>query len=40
MSKQIYVQAQADHIESLFRATALSAIEELAKGSSCLQLFS
>ena len=29
MSKQIYVQAQADHIESLFKATALSAIEEL-----------
>jgi len=27
--KQIYVQAQADHIESLFRGTPLSAIEEL-----------
>ena len=29
MSKQIYVQAQADHIESLFRAAPLAAIEEL-----------
>ena len=29
MSKQIYVQAQADHIESLFRGSPLSAIEEL-----------
>lgn len=29
MSKQIYVQAQADHIESLFRSSPLSAIEEL-----------
>ena len=29
MSKQIYVQAQADHIESLFKAAPLSAIEEL-----------
>ena len=27
--KQIYVQAQADHIESLFRSSPLSAIEEL-----------
>ena len=27
--KQIYVQAQADHIESLFRGTPLSAVEEL-----------
>ena len=27
--KQIYVQAQADHIESLFRGSPLSAIEEL-----------
>ena len=27
--KQIYVQAQADHIESLFRGAPLSAIEEL-----------
>ena len=29
MSKQIYVQAQADHIESLFKGTPLSAVEEL-----------
>ncbi|MBR2982435.1 MAG: ATP-binding protein [Kiritimatiellae bacterium] len=29
MSKQIYVQAQADHIESLFKAAPLSAVEEL-----------
>ena len=29
MSKQIYVQAQADHIESLFKGTPLAAIEEL-----------
>ena len=29
MSKQIYVQAQADHIESLFKAAPLAAIEEL-----------
>jgi len=29
MSKQIFVQAQADHIESLFKASPLSAIEEL-----------
>ena len=29
MSKQIYVQAQADHIESLAKAAPLSAIEEL-----------
>ena len=29
MSKQIYVRAQADHIESLFKGTPLSAIEEL-----------
>ena len=29
MSKQIYVQAQADHIASLFRGSPLSAIEEL-----------
>ncbi len=29
MSKQIYVQAQADHIASLARATPVSAIEEL-----------
>ena len=29
MSKQIYVQAQADHIESLFKGSPLSAIEEL-----------
>lgn len=29
MSKQIYVQAQADHIESLFKGAPLSAIEEL-----------
>lgn len=29
MSKQIYVQAQADHIESLFGGTPLSAVEEL-----------
>ena len=29
MSKSIYVQAQADHIESLFRATPVGAIEEL-----------
>lgn len=29
MSKQIYVQAQADHIESLFKAPPLAAIEEL-----------
>ena len=29
MSKQIYVQAQADHIESLFRSSPLAAIEEL-----------
>ena len=29
MSKQIYVQAQADHIESLFRGSPLSAVEEL-----------
>ena len=27
--KQIYVQAQADHIESLFRGSPLSAVEEL-----------
>ena len=27
--KQIYVQAQADHIESLFKGTPLAAIEEL-----------
>ena len=27
--KQIYVQAQADHIESLFRGTPLAAVEEL-----------
>ena len=29
MSKRIYVQAQADHIESLSRATPLAAVEEL-----------
>lgn len=29
MSKQIYVQAQADHIESMFKASPLSALEEL-----------
>ncbi|MBR2838915.1 MAG: ATP-binding protein [Kiritimatiellae bacterium] len=29
MSKQIYVQAQADHIESLFRSSPLAAVEEL-----------
>ena len=29
MSKRIYVQAQADHIESLFRGSPLSAVEEL-----------
>lgn len=29
MSKQIYVQAQADHIESLFKGSPLAAIEEL-----------
>lgn len=29
MSKQIYVHAQADHIESLFRSSPLAAIEEL-----------
>lgn len=29
MSKQIYVQAQADHIESLFKSSPLAAIEEL-----------
>ena len=29
MSKQIYGQAQADHIESLFKGTPLSAVEEL-----------
>ena len=29
MSKQIYVQAQADHIESLFKEPPLAAIEEL-----------
>ena len=29
MSKQIYVQAQPDHIESLFKGSPLSAIEEL-----------
>ena len=29
MSKQIYVQAQADHIESLFKGSPLSAVEEL-----------
>ena len=29
MSRTIYVQAQADHIESLFRATPIAAIEEL-----------
>ena len=27
--KEIFVQAQADHIESLFKATPLAAIEEL-----------
>ena len=27
--KQIYVQAQADHIESLFKGSPLAAIEEL-----------
>ena len=27
--KQIYVQAQADHIESIFRGTPLAALEEL-----------
>jgi len=29
MSKQIYVQAQPDHIESLFRGSPLAAVEEL-----------
>jgi len=29
MSKQIYVQAQADHIESMFKGSPLAAIEEL-----------
>ena len=29
MSKQIFVQAQADHIESMFRSSPLAAIEEL-----------
>lgn len=29
MSKLIYVQAQPDHIESLFKSSALSAVEEL-----------
>ena len=29
MSKQIYVQAQPDHIESLFKGSPLSAVEEL-----------
>ena len=29
MSRRIYVQAQADHIESLSKAAPLSAIEEL-----------
>ncbi len=29
MSKQIYVQAQADHIESMFKGSPLMAIEEL-----------
>ena len=29
MTRQIYVQAQADHIESLFKAAPVSAIEEL-----------
>lgn len=29
MSKQIYVQAQADHIETLFKGTPLAALEEL-----------
>ena len=29
MSKQIYVQAQADHIESMFGASPVSALEEL-----------
>ena len=29
MSKQIYVRAQADHIESLFKGTPLAAVEEL-----------
>jgi hypothetical protein len=29
MSKQIYVQAQSDHIESLFKGSPISAIEEL-----------
>jgi len=29
MSKRIYVQAQADHIESLYRGSPLSAVEEL-----------
>ncbi len=29
MSKQIYVQAQADHIESLFKGSPLAAVEEL-----------
>jgi hypothetical protein len=29
MSKQIYVQAQSDHIESMFGASPLSALEEL-----------
>ena len=29
MSKRIYVQAQADHIESLFRGSPLAALEEL-----------
>ena len=29
MSKQIYVQAQADHIESLFKGSPLMALEEL-----------
>ena len=29
MSKQIYVQAQSDHIESLFKSSPLAAVEEL-----------
>lgn len=29
MSKQIYVQAQSDHIETMFKGSALSALEEL-----------
>ena len=32
--KQIYVQAQADHIESLFKGSPLAAIEELIPKSS------